>query len=192
MRNCCLNGTPKLSNCHCCSSESFQVEIRTVPPALQMQRHQHACLVTWATISPLITRVGLLFHAGTSKCATLSLHLDYIIFKLLQLTLHSKHIASLVVINIIIIVAICDWSWCHYDHCYRQNHNHCHEDGSSFFFLMVPDRMTVDGGGWQMCYSTNGIVCGVFNFLFITPPPPPFFFPSFSLSFVHVRHSSWC
>ena len=98
MRHCCPNGTLKLLNCNCCSSEPFQVEIRTAPPALQMLRHQHACLVTRATISPLMARVGLLFHAGTSKCATLSLHPEYITLHLLQLTLHSKHIASMVVI----------------------------------------------------------------------------------------------
>jgi hypothetical protein len=23
---------------------------------------------------------------------------------------------------------------------------------------MFPGRMTIDGGGWQMCYTTNGIV----------------------------------
>jgi hypothetical protein len=75
----------------------LQVKTKIALHALQQgpRPSEHAYLAMWATISPPITPVGLLYHAGTSKYATLLLHLDYITLNLLQPALLSRHIASL-------------------------------------------------------------------------------------------------
>jgi len=75
--------------------QQLNAKMLTVLLALQTRLllYQHAWLATWATILPQIAPVGLLFHAGTSKFATLLLHLDYITLNQHLQTLHSRPIA---------------------------------------------------------------------------------------------------